>query len=957
MPIKVSVLMPICNVEKYLRECLESAVNQTLGDIEFICMNDGSKDSSGAILDEFAARYPNIKAVHKENEGYGISMNRALDMAQGEYIGILESDDFASPDMFESLYELAVRNDADAVKSNYYIYTSFPEPRDSKIFFMNNCHPYEVYSPRDKNEIFFYPPAIWSGLYRRAFLVENDIRFTETPGASYQDTAFNFKVWAAAERVVTTDRAFLHYRCDNEGSSVKSKTKTYYVNHELGEMQKYLDQRPKLKERLASLIPAIKFKTYLWNLDRLTPELRSEYYQSVVEEFEELKEQGLVDIDRFYELNKKDAEAFLADPHEFFEKRYGVEDVKHSIVLLLDASGASPKRFFDALKKQQEQSYEVVCLSMHPNPMQRERVLQESAVDARVRYVDARASFSGDFSWSQLRGKYAMVIPQRNLLAKDALVKVEKACGQGARVIDAGLGAQEIFAGVLENGAIPPVAAAVDKLEDVEFSRLQFECGLHLFAFEQAEHLSFTEQRSECERSFKRPYAPDASAYKKYFDEYRTTLGKGRTLYGRIGLEPEFNEVFSQLACWIPQAYYNLSDAAKNHLSDEYLPGRLQNTRVVSSGALGACELTIVVFDRGEQDSSAKCIESVMRQSVRSVNVIHVTRRSDYGEEHKPDAGIVVLESPHDATMGQMLNAALDLVNTPYVMFVDGGGEFTADDSVEQMLDAVRASNENVCAGHQKYEFVTTSEKLRDCGNILGTWAAGPMQCGFKEHQFDAGISRCVFKTEFLRENGIRFKGTSCYAERVFIVEALSAAGTFQGIPTCVFMIDDHEALPQPMQSAEQAKSLVKDLGILLKLSKENALDWIHVSAFDSFARHSKEIEPHLRNNELMVLLVQAQTCLDASLFKAQGRICTDSTMLQPLARVSEILSWKGIKEVRLKHETATVKAQVKALKKEKKALNAQLKELRASKTAAVSSSAKDKQGLVGKVKSILRGK
>ena len=100
---KVSVVIPCYNVEKYLHQCLDSVVNQTLKELEIICVNDGSKDSTLAIIQEYAARDDRIRIVDKPNGGYGESMNRGFDLATGEYIGIIESDDYAELDMFEKL--------------------------------------------------------------------------------------------------------------------------------------------------------------------------------------------------------------------------------------------------------------------------------------------------------------------------------------------------------------------------------------------------------------------------------------------------------------------------------------------------------------------------------------------------------------------------------------------------------------------------------------------------------------------------------------------------------------------------------------------------------------------------------------------------------------------------------------------------------------------------------------
>lgn len=116
----VSILVPIYNVERYLRECLESIVVQTLDDIEIICIDDGSTDGSLAIVKEYQAQDDRIVLITKPNAGYGDTMNRGLEVAQGKYIGIVESDDIAQHNMFEKLSELAEYNNLDVVKSNFY---------------------------------------------------------------------------------------------------------------------------------------------------------------------------------------------------------------------------------------------------------------------------------------------------------------------------------------------------------------------------------------------------------------------------------------------------------------------------------------------------------------------------------------------------------------------------------------------------------------------------------------------------------------------------------------------------------------------------------------------------------------------------------------------------------------------------------------------------------------------
>ena len=175
---RVSVLVPICNVERYLRECLNSLLSQTLDDIQIICIDDGSTDSSPRILDEFSRRDSRIEVITKSNSGYGDSMNIGLSHAKGEYVGILESDDFGDADMFESLYSYAKKYDADVVKSEFYYHRTGDDPSEDEIAGnMAGCYCGSLFSPLDHQEMFLMQPAIWSGLYKRSFLEENNIHF------------------------------------------------------------------------------------------------------------------------------------------------------------------------------------------------------------------------------------------------------------------------------------------------------------------------------------------------------------------------------------------------------------------------------------------------------------------------------------------------------------------------------------------------------------------------------------------------------------------------------------------------------------------------------------------------------------------------------------------------------------------------------------------------------------
>lgn len=281
--LKVSILVPICNVEKFLRKCLQSLVNQTLEDIEIVCINDGSKDNSLEIIKEFADRDERIVVIDKPNSGYGDSMNKGLEIAKGEYIGIVESDDFVESNMFEMLYKLAKENDADIVKSNFNLYWEKPE----KIIFRNNIDVKQIETTTEINreKLFCGIAAIWSGVYKKSFLCENKIKFLSTPGASYQDTSFNFKVACTAKKIILMPDAFLFYRQDNSNSSVKNATmeKVYCLHKEWDEARKYLLE--KNLEKYLSYYYTLKFNGFMWNYSRINSDDRKIYFNEIRKNF------------------------------------------------------------------------------------------------------------------------------------------------------------------------------------------------------------------------------------------------------------------------------------------------------------------------------------------------------------------------------------------------------------------------------------------------------------------------------------------------------------------------------------------------------------------------------------------------------------------------------------------------------------------------------------------------
>ena len=312
---KVSIVVPVYNVESYLAECLDSIIGQTLKEIEIIIVNDGSTDKSLDIAQSYAEKDPRIVIIDKENRGYGHSMNRGFEKARGQYIGIVESDDCARPQMFEKLYDQAMRHDADVVRSNYWAMSNGgTEFGLIDVLSLSSAPYYVAFDPKDHPSILRGSPAIWTGLYKKDFIRSNNISFLESAGASYQDTGFILKVWAAATKAVIVREAFLNYRIDNVNSSVKSGAKVYCVCDEYASFEDFLSHYPNRAELLRPMIAAKKYETYLWNYNRLDETLKPDFLKKMQEEFLALQVAGALDKTLFTHEEWTELQMILCEP-------------------------------------------------------------------------------------------------------------------------------------------------------------------------------------------------------------------------------------------------------------------------------------------------------------------------------------------------------------------------------------------------------------------------------------------------------------------------------------------------------------------------------------------------------------------------------------------------------------------------------------------------------------------
>lgn len=405
---KLSIIMPVCNVEKYLSACLESALNQSFDDIEIICINDGSTDNSLAILKEFSAKDNRIVIVDKANAGYGAAMNDGLKIAKGEYIGILESDDRVCEDAWKRLFETAIDNDLDLIRGNY-----IQSRNDSEHFFEANRimertypddlpeAPYDiVFKPTDYPRCFWTNPSIWTGLFKTQFLRDNDIWFNETPGAAYQDTAFAFKTWAMANRAMLVEYPVIYYTVDNESSSSNSKSKAYAVCDEIHEIENYLSDR-KVETICHKALSAVRYKTYAWNKNRISDDLKGEFEQLMWDEMRSDNQNGYCD-----------EQVFRRNAFEIVTRN--INDLPTvSIVVCIKNETAFLQRCLDSVLGQTLQDIEVICVAYGDCDDCLKTLENYKQNDDRVSVIVSKDSNTGEAfnkGLSQAKGTYLLFL-------------------------------------------------------------------------------------------------------------------------------------------------------------------------------------------------------------------------------------------------------------------------------------------------------------------------------------------------------------------------------------------------------------------------------------------------------------------------------------------------------------------------------------------------------------------
>lgn len=253
---KVSIIVPVYKVEKYIRQCVDSLINQTLKDIEILLVDDGSPDTCGKICDEYANKDSKVKVIHKQNAGVSAARNDGIKAATGEWIMFVDSDDWATPDMCEIAYNTAIKNKVDiAMFCNFYNYENIELKHKSapKEIITDNKKDIEIFQQCvfhrgymdfiEENVRYEGLTAPWSKIFKAELIKNNNISFNLNVRGTFDDGLFMLETLEHAKKVSFNNLFLYHYRKTDTSITQSFKEKQLEVYERIyKEIEKFLEK-------------------------------------------------------------------------------------------------------------------------------------------------------------------------------------------------------------------------------------------------------------------------------------------------------------------------------------------------------------------------------------------------------------------------------------------------------------------------------------------------------------------------------------------------------------------------------------------------------------------------------------------------------------------------------------------------------------------------------------------
>ena len=270
--IDLSLILPSLNVANYIEETLKSACEQSLENLEIICVDAGSTDGTTEIIEKFRTVDPRIKLLISNKRSYGYQVNLGIKEARGKYLAILETDDFVDYGMYEKLFHVAEEFEVDYVKADYDTFFS----QDDGSYYFSTRHTFSnlslydsVLNPREHVLVGRDDWYLWQGIYSSDFIRKNNICFSETPGAAFQDIGFLFWTGAYAEKAVYLRNVFYHYRIDRDNASSNVGKGVRYAYDEYYAIIEKLNDIGVVDKDIRSLLYARMIKSFVSGYSRI----------------------------------------------------------------------------------------------------------------------------------------------------------------------------------------------------------------------------------------------------------------------------------------------------------------------------------------------------------------------------------------------------------------------------------------------------------------------------------------------------------------------------------------------------------------------------------------------------------------------------------------------------------------------------------------------------------------
>ena len=853
---KVSILVPICNVERYLRECLNSLVNQTLREIEIICINDGSTDSSLSIIREYERRDERIVVIDKPNSGYGDSMNKGIDLARGEYIGIVESDDFASLNMFETLYKEATKNDLDVVRSNYYAHrTGEDSSCDYLVENLAACGSYDkVFHPIDNPRVFMCQPAIWTSIYKKSMIDKDEVRFLPTPGASFQDTAFYFKAFYAADRVKLLKDGYLHYRIDNANSSVKNQNKLFCVCDEYAEVWDYAKRDLDKFQTLKHWIPRQQYEGYLWNLNRLAPELQQRFYPRYVEEFSKIRQAGLIDSDRFESRTLARLNKMLDEPETYFLEQYGpseprrsvlvccnalsIADAKSSVRALLDVLSNDDEVFVvspdsDSLVFELKNEFEGLGRLRSDADVLQHRLLGHCDADAcRAENISIVALAARDANFDDLAatadGEDVYSTDGKNYALRDVELRVEDSS-------------------TLVTAALRAISKLdlnqIKRLPDNWASLLCSSCSLEDGAFGIA--IDDAKEMASCLFDMSEPYE------------------KVRLLYGQLlsvwsSVRKGYSALDWDQACRLREQYYSMAS-----VDALFTPHACSDDSPF---------LSVVVPVYNVSKYLEECLDSVIQQSFKDFEVLLINDGSTDGsldllEEVASRDSRVRVWSQFNCGAGSARNRGIELASGKHLIFIDPDDIFATDHVFSDLIDAMDKSGALICGG--SLSLIKPSGKIKSEFSFDESFyhVSYEREVPLEQIWTDYGWIRFMYDSSLFVDGKVRFPQLNWYEDPVFFLRAVEKAGCCKVVPVDVYHY--RVGYKETEWTVARVRDMLWGMGHNLAVADRLKMRELYVTIVNRFNRdYSDAILKQIKDPGVYEQLVTIQASINHRLLK-----------------------------------------------------------------------------------------